>query len=117
MIKHRRTQKFPASDTANPIPRRGTGVKAILDANAAPGADVVEFQGVSGTITLSSGDLQITDDLTINGPGANVLVISGNYARDVFVTVKTVEINDLTITRGKPGMDAGGIYNFGNLTL
>src|SRR5258708_2163926 len=48
--------------------------QAILDANANPGADAIEFaEGVQGTITLTSGQLSINSDLTINGPGANNL--------------------------------------------
>src|SRR5262249_37351883 len=54
--------------------------QAIMDANAAAGADMIEFQGVSGTITLTSGQLKISDGLTINGPGMDVLAVSGNIA-------------------------------------
>src|SRR5262249_46757700 len=60
---------------------------AILAVNANPGADTVQFApGLQGTITLSStnGELKITDDLTINGPGASLLTVSGNSASRVF---------------------------------
>ena len=44
---------------------------AMVDAcpagDPAPTVDVITF-GVSGTITLTSGQLTVTDDLTINGP-------------------------------------------------
>ena len=47
---------------------------AILDANANAGADVIDFAPkVKGTIGLSSGELAITDDLIIDGPGARKL--------------------------------------------
>src|SRR5262245_41403174 len=49
---------------------------AITSGNTNPGADTIRFAGgLKGTITLSSanGELSITGDLTINGPGANQL--------------------------------------------
>src|SRR5262249_12483676 len=46
--------------------------QAILDANAQGGANTIDFQqGLTGTITLTSGELDITNDLTITRPGAN----------------------------------------------
>lgn len=55
--------------------------QAILDANATLGADMIAFQaGLTGTIILTSGEIEITDALTLNSPGANVLAISGNRA-------------------------------------
>ena len=48
--------------------------QAILNANANPGPDTIDFApGLSGTIVLTSGELQITNDVTIVGPGANLL--------------------------------------------
>jgi hypothetical protein len=36
--------------------------QAVLDANAQPGANVIDFApGLEGTITLSSGQLDVTD--------------------------------------------------------
>src|SRR5208283_584475 len=45
--------------------------QAILDANANPGADTIDFAGgVTGPIALASNLPDISDNLTINGPGA-----------------------------------------------
>lgn len=49
--------------------------QAVLDANAAAGADEIVFDGVTGTITLSS-EILISDALTITGPGAGLLSIT-----------------------------------------
>src|SRR5262245_48583031 len=47
---------------------------AIAAAEANPGPDQIDFgHNVKGTITLTSGQLTITSDLTINGPGADQL--------------------------------------------
>src|SRR5262245_23811297 len=62
--------------------------QAVLDANDPvlhPGPDTIVFaKGVSGTIKLTSGELLITDSVTINGPGANKLSVSGNNASRIF---------------------------------
>src|ERR671929_1202619 len=51
---------------------------AIAAANATPGADTITFQaGLTGTITLTSA-LQISQSVTIDGPGSSVLTLSGN---------------------------------------
>src|ERR1700682_4522709 len=59
---------------------------AIAAANAAaPGPNEIDFAaGLHGTITLTSGELLITRSVTINGPGANKLSVSGNNASRVF---------------------------------
>ena len=102
--------------------------QAILDANATPGADVITFApGLHGTITLTSGELQITNDLDIEGPGANKLTISGsNKSRifDIGPDATDVTIAGLTIADGLADGNApiihsvgGGILNQGDLTL
>src|SRR3954454_6883931 len=56
---------------------------AVLTANAHPGADTIDF-GVTGAITLNTGELNITGDLAVLGPGADKLTISGNNASRIF---------------------------------
>ncbi|MBW4426823.1 MAG: hypothetical protein KME50_20835 [Nostoc desertorum CM1-VF14] len=63
--------------------------QAILNANATVGADTITFAGVftdatPDIITLTSGKLTITDDITILGTGASNLIVSGNNASGVF---------------------------------
>jgi hypothetical protein len=68
---------FPVSNTNNA--GAGSLRGAILAANAAGGPDTISFNaGVSGEITLTTGEIPITDDLTITGPGAGVLSVSGD---------------------------------------
>ena len=47
---------------------------AIYQANGTPGEDEIDF-AVTGTIALTSGELEITDSLVINGPGRDLLTI------------------------------------------
>jgi CSLREA domain-containing protein len=89
--------------------------EAIGDANLNAGADTINFQpGLSGTITLSLGQLQITDSVTITGPAAAVITISGNNASRIFfiddrtTAVINVTISGLTLTHGNSGTENGG---------
>src|SRR5437773_7267059 len=59
--------------------------QAILDANLCPGNNLIDFApSAYGTIRLISGELLITDHLTINGPGAANLAVDGNARSRVF---------------------------------
>jgi hypothetical protein len=61
--------------------------QAILDANASPGPDTIKFDRDIQEISLTSGQLLITDDLTIRGPGADKLTIDGSTIDRVFAVV------------------------------
>src|SRR5438105_812688 len=51
--------------------------------NVASPGDTINFS-ITGTITLTNGELLITNDLAILGPGPTNLVISGNFSNRVF---------------------------------
>lgn len=124
-----------ATNTVTTLADSGAGSlrQAIADAAA---DDTINF-AVTGTITLTSGELVITNSLTISGPGATNLAISGNSASRVFNIRDpgaAVTISGLTICNGKsadgidgdqwtggpalsPGGDGGGILCLGSLTL
>ncbi len=92
--------------------------QALLDT---PAGGIVDFQpGLTGTITLTTGELAITKDLHIAGPGADVITVSGNNASRVFDIAGsvTVDIAGLMIADGfSNGLPGGGIFNAGTLTV
>jgi hypothetical protein len=97
--------------------------QAIDDVNTSGDADnVIEFDlggMLPGTITLTSGQLQITNNVDIQGPGADQLTVNGNSAGRVFAITdgSTVEISGLTIADGRT-LIAGGVLNsLSDLTL
>jgi len=93
--------------------------QAILDANARVDPDIITFASdVTGTITLESALPTIDKHLTIIGPGAGALAISGNNLYRVFEIAAgtTVTIDGLTISNGRAS-DGGGIRNSGTLTI
>src|SRR4051794_1702757 len=59
--------------------------QAVQTANASIGvADLIKFApGLHGTINLTS-EIAVTDDLTIDGPNANRLTVSGGNTTRVF---------------------------------
>ncbi len=115
--------------------------QVVIDAAS---GDTIQF-AVVGEIVLTGGEMVITKNLSIIGPGATNLSVSGNHASRIFVigAGKTVSISGLTLrdghapdgtpgnngvsstyprvsispTSGSPGADGGGIYNAGSLTL
>lgn len=113
----------PSSFTVQNLADSGAGSlrQAILDANANPGADLIRFAAAArdGTITLTTGQLSLTDALQIVGPGANRLAVSGNDASRVFNIGSgvPVSIDGLTVTHGRAVGQGGGILNAGTLTL
>jgi hypothetical protein len=93
--------------------------QAILDANGNLEADSIDFAaGLTGTITLMSSLPEITEDVMINGPGAQMLTVSGNSTLRVFDIAPgvTTSISGLTISNGTAIL-GGGIYNAGTLTV
>jgi len=97
--------------------------QAILDANAAPGADTLIFDGTyfatQRTISLTSGDLAVADGLTITGPGASLLTVRRDQAATSFrvltfagSTPFAATLSGMTITGGqtKAGASGGGIF-------
>jgi CSLREA domain-containing protein len=97
---------------------------SLRDAIAAANVDgvaTISFN-VTGTITLSSA-LVITSDVTITGPGQNLLTVSGNNQYPVFVFAPGLPssmhwlISGLTIANGNNFTYGGGISNFATLTV
>jgi hypothetical protein len=110
---------------------------AILTANAAAGADTITVPAGTYTLTrdganedaAATGDLDVTEDLTIIGTGARATSVAGGAAPfdDRIFEFRpglseepavTATITGLTITGGKAGGGGGGgVKNRGDLTL
>ena len=107
--------------------------QAITDSNANPpgsGANTISFSVATGTITLTSSLPTITANVTIPGPGAKLLTVSGNHDANVGSIFNvgpgmTMNISGLTIANGNADGDAsstgagGAIYvdHQGTLTV
>ncbi len=102
--------------------------QAMLDAEAAPGADNIIFNAtLNGTINLQTELPTITQDLVIEGPtatGSAVTVARAATAATNFriftITAGTVSISDLTIADGNvtgAPAEGGGVHNADTLAL
>jgi predicted outer membrane repeat protein len=100
--------------------------QAILDANAAAGADEVTFApGLTPSITLTSGEILISDDLVITGPGAEALTVLGNDVSRIFRIENStaaapidVTLSGLMLTAGRSSDPGGAVVAYGeNLTV
>jgi predicted outer membrane repeat protein len=92
--------------------------QAIIDANNDSGVETIRFDttGIFGdatldTIILTSGQLTITEEVIIQGTGADKLTISGGGGSRVFKATAPLTINGLKITQGNVSSGKGGGIN------
>jgi Bacterial Ig-like domain/FG-GAP-like repeat len=127
----------PATFTVTNTNDAGAGSlrQAVIDANTAAGADIIEFDNSFNTpqvIQLSSAQILISSDITINGKGAGLTTVQSTQAVgassrvfniDNGTTSVTAVINGLTITGGNlnttgiPSRGAGFNINVANVTI
>ena len=85
-------------------------------------ADTIDF-AVTGTINLAAALPTLTRNVSIDGPGADLLTVEryagGNYRIFTVGAGVTVSISGLAIATGNvsDGTGGGGILNSGNLTV
>jgi hypothetical protein len=89
---------------------------AILQANASGGGTIRIQKKVSGTIILQSALPDLTQNITIIGPGADQLTIQAFFTLFTIATNNTVTIDGLALTGGQ-GYPGGVIANNGDLNL
>src|SRR5205085_2300738 len=99
----------------------GTLRQAILNASPS-GGDTINFVTGLPTINLVSGELLIDKNVTINGPGANLLTVQCGAAAGFRIfhidsASITATISGLTIANGTVFDNGGGIFNSGTLTI
>ncbi|HMF07668.1 MAG TPA: choice-of-anchor Q domain-containing protein, partial [Thermoanaerobaculia bacterium] len=101
---------------------------AIIAANTNPGPDVITLPAGTYLLTIpgapedqaATGDLDILDDLTINGAGAATTIVDGGALDRVFQVFDgvTAVFNGITIRNGSGVLSGGGVWSTGsNLTL
>lgn len=97
----------------------GPGSLRSIVSNACSGATVT-FSSTISSIVLTGGELVISKSITINGPGANLLSISGNHATRVFTVsagASVVNISGLTIKDGSTRPDGTDFYGGGGVLI
>jgi len=117
------------TDTADGICDADCSLReAVIAANANAGADIIEVKAGTYTLTRSGfdtaaslGDLDILQDIAINGAGAGNTIIDGNQSDDIFhvATGVSATFSKMTLRNGKSTNYnfGGGILSAGNLTI
>lgn len=125
------TLALPASaqTVTSPGDDGSSGTLRSVLASAAPGATIHFAPALNGnmiSLTCGSGPITISQNVTIVGPGANNLAISGNGQCQILYVNSgvTATISGLTIENGSatgdsnsPAGQGGGIYNSGTLVI
>lgn len=121
------TQPYVVTTLVDELDPASTDVslrEAILAANSDAGHQQITFaDGLSGTLTLTRGELAVTDSVEISGPGARAITVDANGQSRVFnvdnsaSSLLDVTISGLTITGGTSAEAGGAIYSSENLTL
>ncbi|KAA1260444.1 hypothetical protein LF1_29840 [Rubripirellula obstinata] len=99
--------------------------EAVRMVNEVGYIDTITFDDslAGSTITLTEGDLRITSSITVQGPGADQLTISGGGQSRIFNEVgngvRIITINDVTLADGNSPSGGGGALfsNGGNATF
>ena len=106
--------------TSNADSGPGSLREAIETANGNGEADTIEFAAdLVGPIHLTSGQLTVTADLEILGPGADVLTVRrdrGTFRIVEIYTGVTATISGMTLANGE-AFNGGGIRNSGTLAI
>ena len=66
--------------------------------------DTIDATGISGVITLTTGQLLVDKSVTINGAGADVLAIDGNAASVVFFIFRNPRVKRSPFLGSRSGM-------------
>lgn len=91
-----------ATHTVTTLADSGAGSlrAAVGAANAAAGSDTIRFQpGLTGTITLAT-EILIADTLVVEGPGADVLALSGAGTSRIFTLDRAAGPRTTTVLSG-----------------
>ena len=108
---------------ATPINLRAATITVANNADSGPGSlrealasavnsDTIDASGVTGTITLTSDQLWVSNSVTLLGPGPGALTVTATNGMRVFaVTGTNVTISGLTIANAQ-----GAGYGMGILT-
>lgn len=94
--------------------------QAILDANDTTADDTITIE-VTGTIKLAGALPDLSTNIDIQGPGANLLTVrrdtGGDYRIFTVPGGTTIALSGLTISNGMVDGNGAGIYNAGTLTV
>lgn len=104
--------------TVNVVSLADAGPGSLRQAIADAGAGFIIRLDVAGILTLTSGELVLTQDLAILGPGPAQLTLSGGGSNRLFqiLAPATVTLADLTLADGR-APSGGAVLSQGTLAI
>ncbi len=110
------------ADIINGSDNDNTLREAITTANGLTNGGTISFSSLfnsAQTITLGSTLPSVAKAITLTGPGARLLTISGNNAVRVMDVAASgnLTLKDVTVSGGSTSGSGGGIQNVGTLTV
>jgi hypothetical protein len=109
-----RAAEFSVSTTGDSGP--GSLRQAVLSANGTPGADTITVV-TAGTVSLGSSLPDLSDDVTISGPGANTFAVARGAAMPFRLFTVDPGVSATIAGLGLSGGDAGGASSGGGAVL
>ncbi len=122
------TRSINITCVSNPVVQNlndgGPGSLREALATACAGSTITFAANVRGTLTLTSGELTMARNLTLQGPGARLLTIQRSTGGAPNFRIfnlpnagPNVAISGLTLSNGRVVGNGGGIQSLSNLTL
>ncbi|MBS1369134.1 MAG: DUF4347 domain-containing protein [Lentisphaeria bacterium] len=91
---------------------------ALEQANGNTGTDSITFDSSffdgSKVITLTGGEIAITDDVVIDGLGADRIIVDGNGGRIFNISASNVTISGMTLRNAASAGNGGAVYFSGS---
>ncbi|MCO5213329.1 MAG: hypothetical protein M9936_26805, partial [Caldilinea sp.] len=95
----------------------GAGSLRQAVADVCPGGVISFTLTTPDVITLTTGEIAITKTLTIDGPGKELIAVSGNNASRIFTATAALTIDGVTLRDGNASGHGGAIQTTAPLTL
>ena len=101
------------NDVVNPYDGLTSLREAVAYADSLSGAQTITFSpaltsGGPAAITLTNGQISVSGDVIVTGPGANLLTVSGNHAGRVFTVSLGAGLSLAGLTVANGFVDSGG---------
>jgi hypothetical protein len=116
MIEFLESRIAPATFLVTNLNDAGQGSlrDAIAQANDRPGADLIVFKaGLTGMINVASGQMAITDTLTLKGPGADKLALNAFIQSRIFLVSDGENSKDSRLSVSGLSLFAGAVNGGG----
>jgi CSLREA domain-containing protein len=84
---------------------------SAASANGGGAGNITFASGLKGTVTINGAFMSINGQISIEGPGANIITLSGGGTNQIFnINPGTYTISGLTLANAYAGANGGALY-------